>query len=65
MGAEFVPNNFNEEAMLVALFIRWYISNQPNPASRWLLITTSLTAARFAKRYGKYAEIDIAPRRSF
>ena len=53
LGAEYVPNHWNAEALKVAAFMRLYLKPGRNPATHRLLISTNLSSARFARRYTK------------
>ena len=53
MGAEFVPDHFNAEALKVAAFLRRFLKPGRNAVGHRLLIATRLSAARFAKRYSR------------
>lgn len=52
MGQEFVPLHYNAEAIRLAAYVRRYLAATLINGKR-LIITTTLAADRFAKRYGQ------------
>ena len=51
MGMEFVPDRFNAEAKRLAAFVMRYLARSRATGKR-LIVSTTLAADRFARRYG-------------
>ena len=52
MGMEFVPDRFNAEAKRLAAFVMRYLARSRVTGKR-LIVSTTLAADRFARRYGR------------
>ena len=53
LGSEFLPGHYNAEALKVAAFLRQYLRPGRNAAAHRLLISTRLSSAGMARRYGQ------------